>query len=434
MSLRSLGLGLAIGVGVGFLIGWAASKTSIASGESSGGVPSVVEPGPNLMTGQLTRTSGSGKSSSATTLDDLRALHSPVMRLAALTQWGYDLAGQDPDDALHRLDALADGDEKLAFLRGLFTRVAEERAPYEAIQRVKRLDRRLELEGYQALVSHWTGQSMAKVRDFRTFYEVLLGSSGVANDVKEAWLKAHRGHHAEGRMLAAMAGSMIAEDPEEALALGEGLEGWQREGFVRAVASQWMARGDREAAWEWFREQAEGVEEGRLSELIGQWYGRDKEGATMALGTISDPDEQLRASALLGELKAQREGTRAAVAWADALADEAARDAAHAAIYDATPRGIGAILNDDQGLLNVGHVMPGTPAEQAGLRTGDRLLEIDSGAGTFESLDGAALGDAVERIRGEPGSALRLRVLRVDGTVAVLDLNRQQLILDGESK
>jgi carboxyl-terminal processing protease len=50
--------------------------------------------------------------------------------------------------------------------------------------------------------------------------------------------------------------------------------------------------------------------------------------------------------------------------------------------------------------------MHGTPAEQAGLQAGDRLLEVD-----HQSLKGRNLVDVVEQLRGEPGTAVHVRVL-----------------------
>lgn len=62
---------------------------------------------------------------------------------------------------------------------------------------------------------------------------------------------------------------------------------------------------------------------------------------------------------------------------------------------------------DDQ--LTVVAPIAGTPADEAGLRAGDRILEMD-----HEPLAGTPLPDAVQRMRGEPGTLVHLRIQRDD--------------------
>jgi len=70
--------------------------------------------------------------------------------------------------------------------------------------------------------------------------------------------------------------------------------------------------------------------------------------------------------------------------------------------------------------------MDGTPAAAAGLQSGDRILELDR-----DSLKGQRLPDVVRRLRGAPGTAVHLRILRdpdaepweVELTRAVIALN-----------
>jgi len=75
--------------------------------------------------------------------------------------------------------------------------------------------------------------------------------------------------------------------------------------------------------------------------------------------------------------------------------------------------GIGAVLdlevdektNEQQAIIRA--VIPGTPADRAGLRPGDRVLEIDG-----EPVEGLTLGEIVERIRGEEGTEVKLTLVR----------------------
>ena len=67
----------------------------------------------------------------------------------------------------------------------------------------------------------------------------------------------------------------------------------------------------------------------------------------------------------------------------------------------------------------------GTPAERAGLQSGDRILAIDQ-----DSLKGKKLIDVVGRLRGEPGSTVTLRIERNRETARDVVLTRATIELD----
>lgn len=69
--------------------------------------------------------------------------------------------------------------------------------------------------------------------------------------------------------------------------------------------------------------------------------------------------------------------------------------------------GIGAEIGDKKGNLVIVAPLPGSPAEKAGLKAGDRIVTIDG-------LDttGMALDEAVSHIRGAKGTAVKLEILR----------------------
>lgn len=68
--------------------------------------------------------------------------------------------------------------------------------------------------------------------------------------------------------------------------------------------------------------------------------------------------------------------------------------------------GIQVSLDPDTGQLVVTSPLVGTPAFKAGMMPGDVILEIDG-----ESTEEFTLEDAVKRMRGEPGSPVRLTIL-----------------------
>ncbi len=70
--------------------------------------------------------------------------------------------------------------------------------------------------------------------------------------------------------------------------------------------------------------------------------------------------------------------------------------------------GIGVNVSWDEAhkTLKIESLLPGTPAFEAKLRAGDLILEVDG-----VSIQGQPMGEAVDRIQGEQGTSLRLKVL-----------------------
>jgi carboxyl-terminal processing protease len=70
--------------------------------------------------------------------------------------------------------------------------------------------------------------------------------------------------------------------------------------------------------------------------------------------------------------------------------------------------GIGVQLNPDtSGGVTIGVVIPGTPAEEAGLQRGDRIVAVDGKTTTGETLD-----QTVARVRGPEGESVTLTIAR----------------------
>ena len=77
--------------------------------------------------------------------------------------------------------------------------------------------------------------------------------------------------------------------------------------------------------------------------------------------------------------------------------------------YSLAFEGIGAHVNIIDGRLTIISPIPDTPAERAGLSTGDVILEVDG-----ESIAGLRLEEAVLKVRGPEGTPVLLLVLRPD--------------------
>ncbi len=69
--------------------------------------------------------------------------------------------------------------------------------------------------------------------------------------------------------------------------------------------------------------------------------------------------------------------------------------------------GLGLEVTGEDGLIKVITPMDGTPAAKAGMKSGDLILSINQ-----KSMDGISLNDAVEKMRGDPGSSITLGIKR----------------------
>ena len=88
--------------------------------------------------------------------------------------------------------------------------------------------------------------------------------------------------------------------------------------------------------------------------------------------------------------------------------------------------GIGAQVAMDEGRLTIIAPLPNTPAERAGIKPGDVILEIDG-----DSTDGITLLEAVSKIRGEKNTTVVLLVLHLNETEPVtIDIRRGVIPLE----
>ncbi len=71
--------------------------------------------------------------------------------------------------------------------------------------------------------------------------------------------------------------------------------------------------------------------------------------------------------------------------------------------------GVGIEITQEDGLIKVVSPIEGSPADRAGLKSGDLITRVDDTA-----VRGLSLNDAVKRMRGEPGTKVLLTILRKD--------------------
>lgn len=81
--------------------------------------------------------------------------------------------------------------------------------------------------------------------------------------------------------------------------------------------------------------------------------------------------------------------------------------------------GVGVSLENQDGKCRVISPIPGTPAEKAGILSGDIIIKVDE-----TDISGMSLNDAVSMIKGEPGTSVTLTINR-SGTILVFELVRE---------
>src|SRR6476661_8293605 len=86
--------------------------------------------------------------------------------------------------------------------------------------------------------------------------------------------------------------------------------------------------------------------------------------------------------------------------------------------------GVGIVVGMRDNVLTVISPMEDSPAYKAGILTGDRIVRIEG-----HSTEKISMTDAVQKLRGEPGSEVSLSVLR-QGTVKDYKLARAVIKVD----
>ena len=94
--------------------------------------------------------------------------------------------------------------------------------------------------------------------------------------------------------------------------------------------------------------------------------------------------------------------------------------------------GIGAQLKEDDGKIKIASLITGMPAWKSGeIRVDDEIIKIAQATGEPVDVTGYAVTDAVKLIRGAAkGSEVKLTIKRIDGSVKVVTLKRDEIKLD----
>jgi carboxyl-terminal processing protease len=93
--------------------------------------------------------------------------------------------------------------------------------------------------------------------------------------------------------------------------------------------------------------------------------------------------------------------------------------------------GIGASLRPDDGTIKIATIVAGSPAwKSQQITVGDIVLKVGQGAEEPTDLTGFDTEDAVKLIRGKKGTEVRLTLKKVDGSIKVVTMIREEIVTE----
>ena len=93
--------------------------------------------------------------------------------------------------------------------------------------------------------------------------------------------------------------------------------------------------------------------------------------------------------------------------------------------------GIGASLREEDGTIRIASLVTGMPAWKSGeFAVGDQVVKVGQGADEAVDVSGFEVEDAVKLIRGKKGTEVRLTLRKADGSVKIVSLIRDEIVLD----
>ncbi|KAA9332347.1 tail-specific protease [Hymenobacter busanensis] len=93
--------------------------------------------------------------------------------------------------------------------------------------------------------------------------------------------------------------------------------------------------------------------------------------------------------------------------------------------------GIGATLQQKDGQIKVADIVPGSASYRQGqLKVGDVIQRVAQGAAEPISIEGMRLDKAISYIRGPKGTEVRLTVKKADGSIQIIPITRDVVILE----
>lgn len=97
--------------------------------------------------------------------------------------------------------------------------------------------------------------------------------------------------------------------------------------------------------------------------------------------------------------------------------------------FEGAFEGIGATVSKEGDWVVISAPLPNTPAERAGIKAGDQVLEVDG-----QSAEGWSVQLAVTKIRGPIGSKVTIKVRHKDGRMETFTISRDRIAVESVSR
>src|SRR6185295_11098625 len=160
--------------------------------------------------------------------------------------------------------------ERMGFITGIFSFVARNHSPADALKVYQRVPEASRPNALRALVGEWIytrssfdenmryikREGTLTISGSRLGLEVeltsMLASAKPDAELASAWLDAFSNHRSRSEMLLSLAGSLEPGKRETVFDHMEGWTPWEKERVTRSVLGNWSESSPQEA-WEWYQ-------------------------------------------------------------------------------------------------------------------------------------------------------------------------------------
>jgi len=366
---------------------------------------------------------------------------------------GYNDAKTDLEAALAQAQSM-NPREQAYYVAGIFKYIAENSSPRDALTIASAQEGTTRSFALKGLVANWLIKNDMPEDQRENRQRRVLGLSGghfgleaelasvlsrdeIDPSIKKAWIETFPKHPSRSEIVARLSPSFPDFDPNQALAQSEGWTEWEKSRFASSLIRNWSNENPKDA-WDWYNRNPDSLPSETASQILGTWAREDTNALIQSLDTMEDLAARHQAiEAISASLATQ--GTDKALDWVDTLDPGDERDRALQAIYENTPKGIGAVLKVENGFPQIADIMPSGALATTDLQPGDLIVQSRDAGSDPQDLYGKDLRDIVGLLRGPPGSEVEIRVLRENGDTGQLEEHsatvvRDLLILDSSDR
>lgn len=344
---------------------------------------------------------------------------------------GYALAETDLESALQRATSLP-YHKQLEFVTGIFSYLAENRSPSEAMNIANTQTGRLREMGLKTLATEWilAGGNVGNEDSHRQhIMELSSGPFGleaslasiIANanldpSIETAWKDSFSSHPGRSEIAARFAAARATSNSDFSLEIEDNWTEWEKKRFTESVLQNWSQLNST-AAWKWYSKNEHKLSSNSENQLFRSWARQNPQQVIEEFETMETQGDRTRAiDAITSSLS-----TFDALDWAESLPNVGERERAIKAAHDKALVGIGARVSINNGYTKIARVIPGGAIESTNLRQGDIFIEASEPNREPVNFYGANFGTIINTLRGGYGTTIEVRVLRANEATGNLE-------------